>query len=147
MDRSRAHTFVVITLGGLATTLVFCALASFVFVFVARALEDPSPFETYSDVLFLSLVFAGPCAFPLWAALVHLSLVEPRALRNPFARGAFHGLASVFVPSLLMFLLDHGARLSMGLLVTGASVGAVVALMYARLARWSGLVVDDARHV
>lgn len=147
MERSRAQTAVIVLLGGLTLALAFCALASLVYLVVARWSADRTPFSSYTELLLLALAFSGPCAFPSWAALVHVSLVDPSVLRRPLGRGAVHGLACVVVPCVLLPILDTGGlgvRLILGLLASSALVGTLVALAYAHLARSVGLV-DGAR--
>jgi len=148
MERSQARTFAVVVSGGLTLALAFCALGSLLYLVVARGWTDSSPFSSYSDLLDLALTFSGPCAFPSWAAFVHVSLVEPRVLRRPLGRGAIHGLACVVVPCLLMPLVVRGAPgviLILGLLATSAVVGTLIALACARLARRVGLADGPAR--
>ena len=149
MGRSRSQTLIVATLGGLAAALLFCALGTLVYLVVARLLANPSPFATYTDLLWFALVFSGPCALPAWAALVHISIVDPRGMRRSIiGRGAIHGMACVVVPCLLMPLLVKGGLgvgLILGLLATSAGVGMLVAPFCARLATWSGLVDTGAQ--
>jgi hypothetical protein len=132
-----------VVLVGLSLALLFCVGGSALFQLLLSASGATS---AYSDLLLVALVFSGPCALAAWGALVHVSLVEPSYLRHPLGRGALHGVASVFLPSVLLMVLGAAflapgataAIWSLGLLVTGALVGAVLAKAYRGLAPGTG---------
>jgi hypothetical protein len=132
---AKARRLLLVGLAGLAMSLLFCLGGTALFQLLLSASGMPT---AYLDLLLLALMFSGPCALAAWGALVHITLVEPSYLRHPVGRGALHGVASVFLSSVLLMVLGAGFLApgatavfwSLGLLVTGAVVGAVLAQAY-----------------